>query len=98
MKPRAFREVLRVGAIWGVLLAAGVSNCDADEFVYVTNYGANTVSAYRLDAQTGALQAVAGSPFTAGVGPMAACVAPEWARPSRAGMPWIALNAAPDRS
>ena len=74
MKPRAFRGVLRACAIWGVLLSAGVSNCDADEFVYVPNYGTNTVSAYRLDAATGALQAVAGSPFTAGVGPMAAAI------------------------
>jgi 6-phosphogluconolactonase (cycloisomerase 2 family) len=39
------------------------------EFAYVTNYSAGTVSAYRVDPQTGALSEVAGSPFLAGPTP-----------------------------
>ena len=46
----------------GVTIAGGA-------FVYVSNSGKNNVSAFTLDALTGALTAVAGSPFTAGTAP-----------------------------
>jgi 6-phosphogluconolactonase (cycloisomerase 2 family) len=37
--------------------------------LYCTNYGANTVSAYRIDPATGALSELQGSPYAAGDGP-----------------------------
>ena len=37
------------------------------KFVYVANYRSSNVSAYALDAATGALTAMVGSPFTTGV-------------------------------
>jgi hypothetical protein len=40
-------------------------------FAYVTNQGDNTVSAYMINASSGALTAVSGSPFTAGSSPWA---------------------------
>jgi 6-phosphogluconolactonase (cycloisomerase 2 family) len=42
----------------------------ADSFVYTANLDSDTVSAFRVDAATGALSAVAGSPFAAGNGPI----------------------------
>jgi DNA-binding beta-propeller fold protein YncE len=44
------------------------------EFIYVTNQGSNNVSAYTIDATSGALTPVAGSPFGAGNGPNAVAV------------------------
>ena len=41
----------------------------APEFAYVANSNVNNVSAYAIDSATGALSAVAGSPFTTGQGP-----------------------------
>ncbi len=45
-------------------------------FVYVTNAGANSVSAYKTDSTSGALTAVSGSPFPAGSQPMSAALDP----------------------
>jgi 6-phosphogluconolactonase (cycloisomerase 2 family) len=39
------------------------------EFVYVVNFNSNNVSAYTIDASTGALTPVVGSPFAAGQEP-----------------------------
>ena len=39
------------------------------KFAYVANYGSNNVSAYTIDATSGALKKVKGSPFAAGTGP-----------------------------
>lgn len=39
------------------------------QFVYAVNFNADTISAYVVDAATGALMAVAGSPFAAGSQP-----------------------------
>lgn len=39
------------------------------KFAYVVNYGADNVSAYAFDAETGAFSEVAGSPFGAGSAP-----------------------------
>ena len=44
-------------------------------FLYVTNNGSNNVSAYAINPGTGALSAVNGSPFAAGVNPHAAAIA-----------------------
>ena len=38
-------------------------------FAYVANFGSNNVLAYSINATTGALTPVTGSPFTAGSGP-----------------------------
>jgi 6-phosphogluconolactonase (cycloisomerase 2 family) len=46
------------------------------QFAYVANMGDNTVSAYRINATTGALTAVPGSPFAAGNGPISVAVNP----------------------
>jgi 6-phosphogluconolactonase (cycloisomerase 2 family) len=45
-------------------------------FAYVVNRGSNNVSAYTLDAATGALASIAGSPFAAGNMPVAIAVDP----------------------
>ncbi len=37
-----------------------------NQFVYTANFGSNDVSAYAIDAGTGALTPLAGSPFAAG--------------------------------
>jgi 6-phosphogluconolactonase len=39
------------------------------QFVYAANYNSNDISAYTVDAATGALAPVAGSPFAAGTQP-----------------------------
>ena len=46
------------------------------KLVYVTNYNSGTVSAYTIDAASGALTPVPGSPFPAGNGPGAIAVNP----------------------
>ena len=50
----------------------------ASYFVYVANHDSDTISAYAMDAATGALTAVAGSPFDNGPGsnPMNVCADP----------------------
>jgi 6-phosphogluconolactonase (cycloisomerase 2 family) len=45
-------------------------------FAYVTDSGANTVFAYTIDSASGALTAVAGSPFATGTGPAAIAIDP----------------------
>jgi 6-phosphogluconolactonase (cycloisomerase 2 family) len=48
----------------------------AGKFAYVANGGSNNVSAYTINAATGALTPVAGSPFTAGSVPIEVAVDP----------------------
>ena len=48
----------------------------AVEFAYVTNFYSRNVSAYAINASTGALTQVAGSPFAAGNGAVGVAVAP----------------------
>ena len=45
-------------------------------FAYVANRGSNNISAYSVDATTGALTTIAGSPFAAGKLPIAIAVDP----------------------
>jgi hypothetical protein len=42
---------------------------DPAGFAYVTNEGSTDVSAYAINARSGALKQVPGSPFRAGIGP-----------------------------
>lgn len=66
-----------LGLCLTTLLLAGCSNdspttppvLQGTGFAYVSNKFSNNVSAYRIDANTGALTAVAGSPFAAGTSP-----------------------------
>ena len=53
-----------------------VSVDPSGKFVYVTNDGSDNVSAYRINAATGALTAVTGSPFVAGLRPRALALDP----------------------
>ncbi|RFC36553.1 MAG: Lactonase, 7-bladed beta-propeller [Candidatus Nitrotoga sp. LAW] len=48
-------------------------------FAYVANQGSNNVSAYTIDAGTGTLTPVAGSPFTAGMAPTSVTISPNGA-------------------
>jgi 6-phosphogluconolactonase (cycloisomerase 2 family) len=43
-------------------------------FLYCTNYASNSVSAYRIDPATGALNAIPGSPYSTGDGPFGIAV------------------------
>ena len=57
-----------------------VSCTQAGRFAYVPNETSNTISAYAIDASTGALTPVAGSPFAStGTTPVAAMVDPNGA-------------------
>ena len=46
------------------------------QFAYVANFNSNNVSAYTIDPSTGALTAIAGSPFPAGSFPHSVAVYP----------------------
>ena len=48
----------------------------AAKFAYVPNIGSNNVSAYAIDATSGALTPVTGSPFSTGRGPFAVAIDP----------------------
>lgn len=48
----------------------------AGTFAYVANYGSSSISAYRINAATGALTPVVGSPFHAGLLPDSFAVSP----------------------
>jgi len=43
----------------------------------VANFGSDTVSGYTINPATGALTAIAGSPFAAGIEPIAIAVDPK---------------------
>ena len=59
------------------LLASSLSVAQTPEFLYVANNGSNSVSAYAIDATTGALTPVPGSPFAAGIGANGVAVDPK---------------------
>lgn len=66
----------------GTIAKASISNVmvtctKAGQFAYVANEAANTISAYVINSSTGALAAIAGSPFGSnGTGPIAVAVDP----------------------
>lgn len=49
----------------------GTSAAFARQYLYVNNYASGTIGAYAVDASTGKLSAVPGSPFTSAAGPNA---------------------------
>jgi 6-phosphogluconolactonase len=55
---------------------ASVAVDPSDRFVYVANQGANDISAFALNATTGALTTLAGSPFPTGTQPSSVAVDP----------------------
>jgi 6-phosphogluconolactonase len=59
-----------MGAGTGFLHGPSVLIDPSGSFAYVINTNANSISAYLIDASTGALTAVAGSPFATGAGPV----------------------------
>lgn len=62
------------GAIGGAF--GGGSGSEATSFLYVTNRGSNNISGFSINAATGRLAAVPGSPFETGSGPSAIAVLP----------------------
>jgi 6-phosphogluconolactonase (cycloisomerase 2 family) len=76
------RKLIMLGA--GLTLLLGLPLAFANralanptpKFAYVANSGDNTVSAYTINGSTGALRAVAGSPFAAGSFPQSVAVDP----------------------
>ncbi|MGH7985387.1 MAG: hypothetical protein ACREQX_03765, partial [Candidatus Binataceae bacterium] len=52
-----------------LLLGKGMKAA-TQEFAYVANEGSGNVSAYTIDATTGALTPISGSPFAAGADPI----------------------------
>lgn len=54
----------------------GLAIDPSGRFVYVTNANSNTISAFSIDTNTGALTPISGSPFASGVGPWGASVDP----------------------
>jgi 6-phosphogluconolactonase len=59
-----------------VLLVSAPSNCTAQEYVYVSNFGDSTLSAFIVDARDGHLVEIPGSPFPSGVGSGAIAAGP----------------------
>ncbi len=57
--------------------AARAAGAARIEFAYVANFGSSSVSAYGIDAKSGALTQVAGSPFAAGSGPVGLAIDPK---------------------
>ena len=75
MNLKSFRiwkgEVLPLGLILGLsLVGASPLWAQTAGFAYVTNASDSTISAYTINATTGALTPVPGSPFAAGWGPI----------------------------
>jgi 6-phosphogluconolactonase len=93
LKPFAFwkGEILSLSLVLGLSLV-GASPLWAHHpagFAYVTNGGANSVSAYDIDATTGALTPAPGSPFATGEFPVSVAVHPtgRFAYVANAGIP-----------
>ena len=68
MSHRTSPGILRALVAFATLMAATARAETPPEFAYVTNFGDDTVSAFRVDAVSGALVEVAGSPFASGDG------------------------------
>ena len=73
-----FAAILPVALFLSVpgLRAQDISTPLRAEFVYVANSGDNTVSGYTINPATGALTAIAGSPFAAGEQPISVAMDP----------------------
>ena len=78
---KSFRNIAVVGILANPLLA---------QFAYVANGGSNNVSGYTINPATGALAAISGSPFPAGVNPSSVAVDPP--APARASGTWAACT------
>src|SRR5450432_1517964 len=67
--------IIAVGMVCGVASAQATTN-PTPKFAYVANWYGGNVSAYTVNSSTGALRAVAGSPFAAGSEPILVAVDP----------------------
>lgn len=56
--------------VWATPLEAG-SQATGPEYIYTSNFGDFTVSGFSVDAETGELTKIKGSPFPTGIGPEA---------------------------
>src|SRR6202047_2769106 len=63
------------GGVGRIVPTAPTAPAPPPEFLYVTNYSSNNISAFSINTATGVLTPVVGSPFTAGTGPNPAAVA-----------------------
>jgi len=66
--PASAPQTFAMGAA-NVTLYAAWAQTGPRYFAYVANAGSNTVSAHSIEASTGTLTAVTGSPFAAGTSP-----------------------------
>ncbi len=79
-QPVSPRQTCVVGSGSGTVAAAAVTNVtvtcatNVGKFAYVGNVGSNTVSAFAINATTGVLTPITGSPFAAGNGPYSLAV------------------------
>ena len=65
------------GQVGATNIVIGIRCVAAAHFAYVANYGSNTISGYSIDAASGALTAIPGSPFAAGQGPQDIGISPD---------------------
>jgi 6-phosphogluconolactonase len=103
-QPRVLSQICTVTNDSGTIVASPVDNVlvscvtPPPRFAYVTNSGSNNVSAYTVNATTGTLTPVAGSPFATGSTPYSVAVDPTGKFvyvPSSSGTVWAyALTAA----
>jgi DNA-binding beta-propeller fold protein YncE len=63
-------------ALATLAIAVSLANPLLAQFAYVANNGSNDVSGYTINATTGVLTAIAGSPFPAGTVPFSVAVDP----------------------
>jgi 6-phosphogluconolactonase len=68
-------HLVACGSVGRMVPTTPIAPAPPPEFLYVTNYASNNLSAFSIDTATGVLTPVVGSPFTAGTGPNAAAVA-----------------------
>jgi 6-phosphogluconolactonase (cycloisomerase 2 family) len=61
---------LALALVWATPLQAS-SQATGPEYVYTSNFGDFTISGFSVDAETGKLSKIKGSPFSTGIGPEA---------------------------
>ncbi len=72
-QPISQRGISAQGTAQGRGVAASVS----PRFAYVTNHDSNDISAFAIDANTGTMAPISGSPFATETGPVAVAVSPD---------------------
>jgi 6-phosphogluconolactonase len=77
-KPQTCAVRSGAGTLTSANVATVLVTCldNAARFLYLTNSGSNTISAYSINTTTGALTGLSGSPFATGVAPVALTIHP----------------------